>query len=175
MGYSGPTHQVGTFFGLADDLHTGGILQVVYTEDSTVAWSASLHSIGLGSSVYDSVLEEFPEGHGDTAVDEYCFSSSNGWQSERTIQILEDMLRACVLDLKGSWEEHLPLVEFVYSNNYQASIQMVPYEALYGRPCRSLICWTEVGESSITSPDLIRDTSEKVGMIRKRLFIAQSW
>ena len=79
MGYSGPTHQVGTFFGLADDLHVGGILQVVYTGDSTVAWSASLYSIESGSSVYSSVLEEFPEGHGDTAVDEYCFSSSDGW------------------------------------------------------------------------------------------------
>ena len=84
------------------------------------------------------------------------------------------MLRACVLDLKGSWEEHLPLVEFAYNNSYQASIQMAPYEALYGRPCRSPICWTEVGESSITGPDLIRDTSEKVGMIRKRLLTAHS-
>ena len=62
--------------------------------------------------------------------------------SERTIQILEDMLRACVLELKGSWEEHLPLVEFAYNNNYQASIQMAPYEALYGRPFRSPIRWT---------------------------------
>ena len=79
MGYSGPTHQVGTISGHADDLHTGGILQVVYTGDSTVAWSASLHSIESGSSVYDLVLEEFPEGHGDTAVDEYRFSSSDGW------------------------------------------------------------------------------------------------
>ena len=95
-------------------------------------------------------------------------------QSEQTIQILEDMLRACVLDLKGSWEEHLPLVEFAYNNSYQASIQMAPYEALYGRPCRSLICWTEVGESSITCPNLIKDTSEKVGMIRKRLLTTQS-
>ena len=69
------------------------------------------------------------------------------------------------MDLKGSWDEHLPLVEFAYNNNYQASIQMAPYEALYGRPCRSLICWTEVGESSITSSDLIRDTSEKVDLI----------
>ena len=94
-------------------------------------------------------------------------------QSERTIQVLKDMLRACVLDHKGSWEEHLPLVEFVY-NNYQASIQMAPYKALYGRPCRSLIYWTEVGESSIIGLDLVRDTSEKVSWIRQRLLTAQS-
>ena len=103
-----------------------------------------------------------------------AFHPQTDGQSERTIQILEDMLRACVLDLKGSWEEHFPLVEFAYNNSYQASIQMAPYEALYERPCRSPICWIEVGESSITGPDLIRDTSDKVGMIRKRLLTAQS-
>ena len=84
------------------------------------------------------------------------------------------MLQACVLDLKGSWDEHLPLVEFAYNNSYQKSIQMAPYEALYGRPCQSPICWTKVGESSITGPDLIRDTLEKVGLIQKRLLMAQS-
>ena len=93
-------------------------------------------------------------------------------QSERTIQVLEDMLRACVLDLKGSRDEHLPLVEFAYNNSYQVSIQMSPYEALYGRRCQSSICWTEVGEHSITGPDLIQDTSEKVDLIRKRLLTA---
>ena len=79
------------------------------------------------------------------------------------------MLRACVLDLKGSWEEHLPLVEFAYNNSYQVSLWMAPYEALYWRPCRSSICWIEVGERSTKGPDLIRDTSEKVELIRKCL------
>ena len=91
-----------------------------------------------------------------------------------TIQILEDMLRAYVLDLKGSWEEHLPLVEYAYNNSYQASIQMAHYEALYGRPCRSPICWKYVGERSITGLNLLKDTSEKVDLIRKRLLTAQS-
>ena len=88
--------------------------------------------------------------------------------------MLEDMLRACVLDHKGSWEKKFPLVEFAYNNSYQKSIQMAPYEALYGRPCRSSLCWTKVGESSITGPNLIRDTSEKVSLIRQRLLTAQS-
>ena len=61
-------------------------------------------------------------------------------QSEQTIQTLEDMLRACVINFKGSWDVHLPLVEFAYNNSYQASIQMAPFEALYGRKCRSPIC-----------------------------------
>ena len=111
----------------------------------------------------------------DVVDDEYLFfyPQTDG-QLEGTIHVLEDMLRACVLDLKGSWEEHLPLVEFAYNNSYQASIQMAPYEALYGRPCRSSICWTEVGESSITGSDLIKDTSDKVGLIQKRLLTAHS-
>ena len=71
-------------------------------------------------------------------------------------------------------EEHFSLVEFAYNNSYQASIQMTLYEALYGRPCRSALCWTEVGESSITGLNLIRDTSEKVSLIRQRLLTAQS-
>ena len=102
------------------------------------------------------------------------FHPQTDGQSERTIHVLEDMLRACVLDHQGSWEEHLPLVEFAYNNSYQASIQMAPYEALYGRPCRSPLCWTEVGERSITGPDLIRDTPEKVSLIRQRLLTDQS-
>ena len=68
----------------------------------------------------------------------------------------------------------MPLAEFAYNNSYQASVRMTPYEALYGRPCRSPLCWTEVEESSITGPDLIRDTSEKVSLIRHRLLTAQS-
>ena len=88
--------------------------------------------------------------------------------------MLEDMLRACILDHKCSWEEHFPLVEFANNNSYQASIQMAPYEALYERPCKSLICWTKVGESSITGPDMISDTSEKVRLIRQSLLMAQS-
>ena len=69
-----------------------------------------------------------------------AFHPQTDGQSERTIHILEDMLQACVLDLKGSWEEHLSLVDFAYNNSYQASIRMTPYEALYGRSCRSPVC-----------------------------------
>ena len=65
-------------------------------------------------------------------------------------------------------------MEFAYNNSYQARIQMAPYEALYGRPCRSPVCWTEVGDRSTTGPELVRDTSEKVDFIRKRLLMAQS-
>ena len=157
-----------------DDLQTGGILPVVYSRNCPATWSTSVHSIGQGSQVYGTLLEEFPEGHGDIVNDEHHFSSTDRWLVGEDHTVLEDMLRACFQDLKGSREEHLPLVEFSYNNSYQASIQMAPYEVLYGRPYRSPICWTTMGERSITGPNLIRDTSEKVGLIRKRLLTAQS-
>ena len=101
-----------------------------------------------------------------------AFHPQTDSQSERTIQTLEDMLRACVLDLKDSWEKHLPLVEFAYNNSYQTSIHMTPYEALYGRPCRSPVCWTKVGKRSTTGLELVKDTSEKMDLIWKRLLTA---
>ena len=84
------------------------------------------------------------------------------------------MLRACILDLKGSWDKHLSLIEFAYNNSYQASIQMAPYEALYGRKCRSPLYWDEVGESRLLGPELIQIAAEKISMIRAHLVAAQS-
>ena len=103
-----------------------------------------------------------------------AFHPETDGQSERTIQTLEDMLRACVLDFGGSWAAHLPLVEFAYNNSFQASIGMAPFEALYGRPCRSPLCWTEVGEAAVVGPQLIQETTEKIKLIRQRLLTAQS-
>ena len=93
-------------------------------------------------------------------------------QSERVIQILEDMLRSCAIDYEGSWDQHIPLVEFVYNNSFQSSIGMTPYEALYGRKCRTPLCWTELSERKVIGPDLIRETEEKVNMIREKLKVA---
>ena len=117
-------------------------------------------------------LKSFQKAMGTRLTMSTAFHPQTEGQLERTIQVLEDMLRACVLDHKGSWEKHLPLVEFGYNNSYQACIQMTPYEALYGRLCRSLLCWTKVGESSVTGPDMIRDTSEKVSLIQQHLLTA---
>nr|XP_016452925.1 PREDICTED: uncharacterized protein LOC107777429 [Nicotiana tabacum] len=73
-------------------------------------------------------------------------------QAERTIQALRDMLRACVIDFGGNWDDHLPLIEFSYNNNYQTSIGMAPYEALYGRRCRSPVGWFEPAEVPLIGP-----------------------
>ncbi|KAK8521849.1 hypothetical protein V6N12_066431 [Hibiscus sabdariffa] len=90
-------------------------------------------------------------------------------QSERVIQVLEDMLRCCIMDFQGTWEKQLPLVEFAYNNSYQASIQMAPYEALYGRRCRTPVCWAEAGQKLLSMPDILKGTTEKVKLISERL------
>ncbi|GJY82715.1 putative reverse transcriptase domain-containing protein [Tanacetum coccineum] len=83
-------------------------------------------------------------------------------QSERTIQTLEYMLRACVIDFRKGWEKHLPLVEFSYTNSYHASIKAAPFEALYGRKCRSPVCQTEVGDVQLTGPEIIHETTKRI-------------
>ncbi|KAI3828867.1 hypothetical protein L1987_02977 [Smallanthus sonchifolius] len=95
-------------------------------------------------------------------------------QTERTIQTLEDMLRACVIDFGGNWDSHLTLIEFSYNNSYHTSIYMAPFEALYGRKCRSPICWNEIGEAQITGPELIQETSDKIIQIRDNIRVARS-
>ncbi|KAJ9565684.1 hypothetical protein OSB04_001650 [Centaurea solstitialis] len=83
-------------------------------------------------------------------------------QTERTIQTLEVMLRACMLEFGGIWDDHLPLVEFSYNNSYHASIQCAPYEALYGRKCRSPLNWLEVGDGRLFRPDIVQETTDKI-------------
>ncbi|GJS18261.1 putative reverse transcriptase domain-containing protein [Tanacetum coccineum] len=93
-------------------------------------------------------------------------------QSERTIQILGDMLRACVMDFRGSWDTHLPLVEFSYNNSYHKSIKCAPFEALYGRKCRSPVIWAEVGESQLIGLEIVQETTKKIMQIKERLKMA---
>ncbi|GJR19141.1 putative reverse transcriptase domain-containing protein [Tanacetum coccineum] len=90
-------------------------------------------------------------------------------QSERTIQRLEDMLRACVIDFEKGWDRHLPLIEFSYNNSYHTSIKATPFEALYGHKCRSPICWAEVGDAQLTGPKVVRETTKKIIQIKHRL------
>ncbi|GJV76027.1 putative reverse transcriptase domain-containing protein [Tanacetum coccineum] len=95
-------------------------------------------------------------------------------QSKRTIQTLEDMLRACVIDFGKNWDRHLPLVEFSYNNSYHASIKAAPFEVLYGQKCRSPIRWSKVGDSQLTGPKLVREMTEKIVQIKNRLLTARS-
>ena len=89
------------------------------------------------------------------------FHPQTDGQSERVIQILEDMLRACIMEFEGSWDKHLALIEFAYNNIYQSSIGMPPYEALYGRKCRTPLCWSEVGERKLVGPEIVQRTEDR--------------
>ena len=102
------------------------------------------------------------------------FHPQTDGQVERTIKTLEYMLRACGIDFKGNWDDHLPSIEFSYNNSYHLSISMSPFEALCGRICRSLVVWFDVGEFSLLGPEIIYEALEKVRLIRDRLKIAYS-
>ena len=102
-----------------------------------------------------------------------AFHPQTDGQPKRTIKTLVDMLRACVMEFKGSWDIHLALMEFGYDNSYQASIEMAPFEVLYGRKFRTPVCWDEVGERRLVGPELVQITSEKVKVVRDNLKIAR--
>jgi hypothetical protein len=95
-------------------------------------------------------------------------------QMERVNQILEDMLRACVMEYQGSWDKNLPWAEFSYNNSYQESIKMVPFEVLYGRRCRTLLNWIEPGEKVIFGPDIIEEAETIVHHVQENLKATKS-
>ena len=102
------------------------------------------------------------------------FHPQTDGQSERTIQILEDMMRSCVLDFGGSWSKYIPLMEFSYNNSYQATIGMAPYELLYGRKFRSPLHWNEAGESSYLGPKLVQQANKAIRKIQTCMLAVQS-
>src|ERR1051325_10348887 len=91
-----------------------------------------------------------------------------------TIQSLEDLLRACVLEKGGVWDSYLPLIEFTYNNSSHSSIGMAPFEALYSRRCRTPLCWYKYGESPVIGPKIVQQTSEKIKMIQEKMGASQS-
>jgi hypothetical protein len=95
-------------------------------------------------------------------------------QTERTNQVLEDMLRACALKHGGSWDKSLPYAEFSYNNSYQASLKMSSFEAFNGRKCRTPLYWDQTGERQLFGPDIIQEAEEQVHQIRENLRTAQS-
>jgi len=95
-------------------------------------------------------------------------------QSERIIQSLEDLLRTCILDHLDTWDEVLPLIKFTYNNSFHTSIGMAPYEALYGRRCRTPLYWYQDGEAALVGPKLLEQTTDKVRLVRNRMQASQS-
>ena len=95
-------------------------------------------------------------------------------QTERTNQILEDMLRACAIQYGTSWDKCLPYAEFSYNNSYQASLKKSPFEALYGKRCRTPLFWNQTGEKQVFGPDIIQDAEQQLWIVQENLRVAQS-
>ena len=111
---------------------------------------------------------------GTTLKHSTAYHPQTDGQTERVNQILEDMLRSCALTHGPKWEDSLPYAEFSYNNSYQSSLKMSPFEALYGRKCRTPLNWSQTGDSQIFGTDLMLEAEKQVKDIQERLCIAKS-
>jgi transposase InsO family protein len=111
--------------------------------------------------------EQLHESLGTRLIRSSSYHPRTDGQTERVNQIVEDMLRASIMHFDKSWDKCLSLAEFSYNNSYQASLKMAPFEALYGRRCRTPLNWSEAGEQTLFRPDLVKDAEEKVKVIRE--------
>jgi transposase InsO family protein len=145
-----------------------------------VAHILSLHGVpkiivsDRGPQFVSKFWEELPKSLGTKLLHSSADHPQTSGQTERVNQILEDMLRACVLESPQKWDDCMPLAEFSYNNSYQESIEMAPFEALYGRQCRTPLNWSEPGEQWFFRPNLVKETEEKVQRIRHNLKEAQA-
>src|SRR4051812_11375688 len=148
--------------------------------DLYVSRIVSLHGIPLeissdrGSIFTSKFWDSFQEAMGTHLKFSTAYHPQSQSQVERVNQVLEDMLRACVISFGKKWEESLPFAEFSYNNSYQASLKMAPFEVLYGRKCRTPMNWSETGERALIGPDIIQHAEDQVRVIRERLKAAQS-
>ncbi|KAH0673678.1 hypothetical protein KY290_026956 [Solanum tuberosum] len=142
--------------------------------DSEVTWGASLYHLRPWYPIHIHVLKELHDELGTQLIFSAAFHPQTDGQSERTIQVLEDMLRACVIYFGEHWDKFLPLSEFSYNNSYHSSIDIALFKALYGRGCRTPIEWFEAGDVKPFGVDLVKDAQDKVKTIQAKLLLAQS-
>jgi hypothetical protein len=127
-----------------------------------------------GSIFVTCFWEQLHECLGTHLIRSLAYHPQTDGQTERVNQIIEDMLRACILNDGLKWDKHLLLAEFSYNNSYKESIKMLPFEALYGRSYRTPLSWSKSGESVIFGPDIMTEAEEKVKQIRANILIVQS-
>jgi hypothetical protein len=127
-----------------------------------------------GPQFVSKLWEELHKSLGTKLLHSSTYRPQTSGQTERVNQILEDMLRACVLEFPRKWDECLPLVEFSYNTSYQESIKMAPFEALYGRRCHTPLNWSEPGVMYFFRPDMVKETEESVQRIIHNLKKAQA-
>jgi hypothetical protein len=144
-----------------------------------IARILSLHGIpktivsDRGSQIVSKFWEVLHKALGTKLLHCPAYHPQTSGQTKIVNQILEDMLRACVLEFPQKWDDCLPLAEFSFNNSYQESIKMAPFEALYGRWCRTPLNWSKPGERWFFRPDMVKETEEKVQRIIHNLKEAQ--
>jgi transposase InsO family protein len=127
-----------------------------------------------GSQFIAHFWEHLHKQLGTNLVQSSAYHPQTSGQTERVNQILEDMLRACVISSKGSWEKWLPLAKFSYNNSYLESIKMAPFKALYSRNCRTPLNWVEPGERKFYGIDFVKEAEEQVRTIQQHIEVVQS-
>jgi transposase InsO family protein len=127
-----------------------------------------------GTQFVSKFWEELHKSLGTKLLHSSAYHPQTSGQTERVSQILEDMLRARILEFPQKRDECVPLADFSYNNSYQESIKMAPFEALYRRRCRTPLNWSKPGERWFFKPDLVKETKEKVQRIRHNLREAQA-
>ncbi|GKC27636.1 putative reverse transcriptase domain-containing protein [Tanacetum coccineum] len=132
-----------------------------------------VYAMRSGWTVYVMIMANFVDSLGTRLDMSTAYHPQTDGQSERTIQNLEDMLRACEIDFGGSWDTHLPLGEFSYNNSYHSSIRCGTFEVLYGRKCSSPVLLAEVEENQLIGLEMVKETTDKVVLIRERLKAAR--
>ncbi|GJZ31892.1 reverse transcriptase domain-containing protein [Tanacetum coccineum] len=161
------------FLAILEDYSTEKLARL-YTDEIVARHGVPVSIISDRDARFTSRLwQTFQEALGTRLDMSTAYHPQKDRQSEHRIQMLEDMLRACVIDFGGSWDVHLPLAEFSYNNSYHTSIRCAPFEALYGTKCRSPVLWAEVGEGSLIRPELVQETTDKVVIIKERLQAAR--
>src|SRR6187401_58385 len=165
---------------VAHFLPVRGSITASHLADLLISRIVSLHGVPLeinsdrGSLFTSRFWESFQNAMGTQLSFSTAFHPQSSGQVERVNQILEDMLRACVISFGMDWEKCLPFAEFAYNNSYQYSLKQAPFEILYGRRCRTPLNWSETGERQFFGPDMIQDAEEQVRIVRERLKTAQS-
>ncbi|WVZ52488.1 hypothetical protein U9M48_003542 [Paspalum notatum var. saurae] len=162
------------FIPCQDHLSSKTICGTIYFPDCILARCPSNHHFGRGSPFLSCFWEQLQTALGTNLIHSSAYHPQTSGQVERVNQILEDMLRACALTYSTKWDECLPLAEFAYNNSYQKSLDMAPFEALYGRRCRTPLNWSEPGERVTFGPDLVTQAEEQVKFIHDNLKRAQS-
>nr|GEV44796.1 putative reverse transcriptase domain-containing protein [Tanacetum cinerariifolium] len=159
-------------FWIPKKLCSAPILALPEGSEDFVFYCDALHK-GLGAILMQRGKKSLQKALGTSLDMSTAYHPKTDRHSERTIQTLEDMLCAYVIDFGKSWVNHLSLVEFSYNNSYHASIKAAPFEVLYGQKCRSPICWTEVGEAQLLGLEIIQETTEKLIQIKQRMQAAR--